>query len=94
MRNQNSAEKLVKYIESSEGVTFEEADFLSGSGVKGVVDQVREGMLPVFQHVYASGWLPITLTSLGSLLKFQSSWWRVYYNSPPGDHHQPASLQI
>jgi NAD(P)-dependent dehydrogenase (short-subunit alcohol dehydrogenase family) len=92
VRNQNSADKLVKYIGSSEGITFAEANVLSDSGVKGVVDQVRAGKLPSFQHVYSSGWLPIILTSQRSLLTFQSSWRRVHYNSPPGDHHQPATL--
>ena len=94
VRNQNSADKLVKYIGSSEGITFAEANVLSDSGVKGVVDQVRAGKLPSFQHVYSSGWLPIILTNQRSLLTFQSSWWRVHYNSPPGDHHQPATLQL
>jgi len=95
MRNQNSADKLVKYIGSSEGITFLEANVLSGSGVKGVVDQVRPGKLPAFQHVYSSGWLPIILTSQGSLAtEFRSSWRRVYYNSPLGNHHQPATFPI
>ena len=59
VRNQNSADKLVKYIGSSKGITFAEANVLSDSGVKGVVDQVRAGKLPAFQHVWASGWLPL-----------------------------------
>ncbi len=90
VRNQDSADKLVKYIGSSEGITFAEANVLSDSGVKGVVDQVRAGKLPSFQHVYSSGCLLIILTSQRSLLTYQSSWQRVYYNSPSGDHHQPA----
>lgn len=94
VRNQNSADKLVKCIGSSEGIAFAEANVLSDSGVKGVVDQVRAGKLPSFQHVYSCGWLPVILTSQRSLLTVQSSWRRVYYNSPPGDHHQPAALQL
>jgi NAD(P)-dependent dehydrogenase (short-subunit alcohol dehydrogenase family) len=94
VRNQNSADKLVKYIGSSEGITFAEANVLSDSGVKGVVGQVRAGKLPSFQHVYSSGWLSIILTSQRSPLTFQSSWRRVHYNSPPGDHYQPATLQL
>ncbi len=94
VRNQDSAGKLVKYIGSSDGITFAEANVLSDSGVKGVVDQVRAGKLPSFQHVYSSGWLPIILTSQCSLLTFQSSWRRVHYNSPSRDHHQPATLQL
>ena len=57
VRNQTSADKLIKYIGSSEGITFAEANVLSDSGVKGVVDQVRAGKLPSFQHVFSSGWL-------------------------------------
>ncbi|KAK5716509.1 hypothetical protein LTR15_009400 [Elasticomyces elasticus] len=54
VRNQNSANKLVKHIGSSKGITFTEADVLSDAGVQGVVDQVRAGKLPAFQHVFAS----------------------------------------
>ncbi|KAK4546475.1 hypothetical protein LTR36_002152 [Oleoguttula mirabilis] len=54
VRNQSSADKLIKYIGSSEGITFVKANVLSDSGVKGVVDQVRAGNLPSFQHVYSS----------------------------------------
>lgn len=55
VRNQDSADKLIKYIGSSEGITCVEADVLRDTGVKGVVDQVREGKLPSFQHVWSSG---------------------------------------
>ena len=55
VRNQASADKLVKYIGSSEGITFVEANVLSDSGIRGVVDQVRAGKLPSFQHVWTSG---------------------------------------
>lgn len=94
VRNQNSADKLVKYIGSSKGITFAEANVLSDSGVKGVVDQVRAGKLPSFQHVYASGWWPIIPTRQFPLLTFQSSWRRVHGHSPPGDYHQPAPPQL
>lgn len=59
VRNQSSADKLVKHIGSSEGITFVEANVLSDSGVKGVVDQVQAGKLPAFQHVFSSGWCTI-----------------------------------
>ncbi|KAF2720656.1 hypothetical protein K431DRAFT_270204 [Polychaeton citri CBS 116435] len=54
VRNQNSADKLIRYVGSADGITFAEADALSDSGVKGVVDQVRAGKLPAFQHVFSS----------------------------------------
>ncbi|KAK0649238.1 hypothetical protein B0T16DRAFT_324338 [Cercophora newfieldiana] len=53
VRNQNSADKLVKHVGTSEGITFVEADITSDKGVKGVVDKVRAGQLPAFQHVYS-----------------------------------------
>ncbi|KAJ7143126.1 hypothetical protein C8R43DRAFT_1015658 [Mycena crocata] len=53
VRNQDSADKLVKHVGSSEGITFAEASVLSESGVKSVVDQVRAGKLPSFQHVFS-----------------------------------------
>jgi NAD(P)-dependent dehydrogenase (short-subunit alcohol dehydrogenase family) len=58
VRNQASADKLVKHVGNelaNKGITFVEADVLSDSGVRGVVDQVRAGKLPSFQHVYCCG---------------------------------------
>ncbi|KAK4981224.1 hypothetical protein LTR66_004650 [Elasticomyces elasticus] len=67
VRNQASAAKLVKYVGSAEGITFVEADVLSDSGVKGVIDQVRAGKLPSFQHVYScvgGGYVTTTLQEI------------------------------
>lgn len=55
VRNQKSGEKLLKNLGTSEGVTLVEADVVSDTGLKGVVDQVRAGKLPVFQHVFTCG---------------------------------------
>jgi NAD(P)-dependent dehydrogenase (short-subunit alcohol dehydrogenase family) len=55
VRNEASANKLVKHVGASEGITFAEADILSGNGVRSVVDRVRAGELPAFQHVYSAG---------------------------------------
>ncbi|KAM0249689.1 hypothetical protein ACHAQJ_008950 [Trichoderma viride] len=52
VRNQASADKLYKHIGSSEGIKVVEADVTSDTGVKSVVDQVKVGKLPAFQHVY------------------------------------------
>ncbi|KAL6797382.1 hypothetical protein GGI42DRAFT_92857 [Trichoderma sp. SZMC 28013] len=52
VRNQASAEKLYKHVGSSEGIQVIEADITSDTGVKSVVDQVKAGKLPAFQHVY------------------------------------------
>ncbi|RFU76454.1 nadp-binding [Trichoderma arundinaceum] len=52
VRNQASADKLYKHVGSSEGIDVVEADVTSDTGVKSVVDQVKAGKLPAFQHVY------------------------------------------
>lgn len=54
VRNEASAEKIFKYVGTREGITTVEADTTSEDSIKGVVDQVREGKLPAFQHVWAS----------------------------------------
>ncbi|KAL7908291.1 hypothetical protein GGI35DRAFT_453786 [Trichoderma velutinum] len=54
VRNQTSAEKLYKHVGSSEGIEVIEADVTSDTGVKSVVDQVKAGKLPAFQHVFTS----------------------------------------
>lgn len=55
VRNQESANKLIKHVGTSKGITFTEADVTSSTGVKRVVDKVRAGELPAFQHVWSSG---------------------------------------
>lgn len=57
VRNQKSADKLVGYIGSDKGITFVEADVCDdgSAGVKGVVEKVKEGKLPGFQHVFSCG---------------------------------------
>jgi NAD(P)-dependent dehydrogenase (short-subunit alcohol dehydrogenase family) len=55
VRSQESAEKLFQHVGTREGIIIAEADVLSENGVKGVVDQVKAGKLPDFQHVYSAG---------------------------------------
>ena len=55
VRNQASAEKLLTYVGASSGITTVEADILSDDGIRGVVEKVRQGKLPAFQHVYSAG---------------------------------------
>ncbi|EHK25870.1 uncharacterized protein TRIVIDRAFT_219629 [Trichoderma virens Gv29-8] len=52
VRNQASADKLYRHVGSSESITIVEASVTSDTGIKGVVDQVKAGVLPPFQHVY------------------------------------------
>jgi short-subunit dehydrogenase len=55
VRNQASAEKLYKHVGTREGITTVEADITSDHGVRSIVDQVKAGKLPAFQHVYSAG---------------------------------------
>lgn len=58
VRNQASAEKLFQHVKTKEGITTVEADIMSDEGVQTVVDQVRAGKLPPFQHVFSAGKIP------------------------------------
>lgn len=51
VRNQTSAERLFKYA-GKDGITTVEADISKDDGVEGVVERVKKGELPAFQHVY------------------------------------------
>jgi len=56
VRNKDSATKISQHIkEGTDRITIVEADIMSDEGVQGVVDQVRAGSLPAFQHVYSAG---------------------------------------
>lgn len=54
VRNETSAQKIFDYIGKKEGITTVTADVLAHDGVLGVVEQVKAGKLPHFQHVFAS----------------------------------------
>ena len=55
VRNADSTTKLFESVGSREGITTVEANIMSDTGVQSVVDQVKAGKLPSFQHVYAAG---------------------------------------
>ncbi|KFY39724.1 hypothetical protein V495_05762 [Pseudogymnoascus sp. VKM F-4514 (FW-929)] len=55
VRNSASADKLFQNLGTKDGIATIEADILSDNGVQSVVDRVKEGKLPAFQHVYAAG---------------------------------------
>lgn len=55
VRSRNSAEKLFQHVGTRNGITIVEADVMSESGVQSVVDMVKSGSLPAFQHVYSTG---------------------------------------
>jgi NAD(P)-dependent dehydrogenase (short-subunit alcohol dehydrogenase family) len=55
VRNQESAEKLFKHVGTREGITIAEADITSEADMLRLVEDVKTGKLPAFQHVYAAG---------------------------------------
>ncbi|RMZ67706.1 short-chain dehydrogenase [Pyrenophora seminiperda CCB06] len=56
VRDQHSARKVFEHVPTGhDRITIVEADAVSDQGVQGVVDKVRAGSLPAFQHVFASG---------------------------------------
>jgi NAD(P)-dependent dehydrogenase (short-subunit alcohol dehydrogenase family) len=63
VRNQTSAQKLYRHVGSQDGITTVEADVTSESGVQGVVNRVKSGKLPAFQHVYSTGKYHLTYVS-------------------------------
>lgn len=67
VRNDASKQKVLSHIDSPENVTFVEADVTSDDGLQDVVDRVRKGDLPAFQHVFATVGLANWTTPIQSL---------------------------
>ena len=55
VRNPASAEKLFKHVGTRERITTIEADVTSDAALQEVVEKVKRGELPDFQHVYTAG---------------------------------------
>ena len=55
VRNEASADKIFQHVGRKDGITIVKADVTSEDGIQKVVDRVRAGNLPAFQHVYAAG---------------------------------------
>ncbi|GKT86128.1 short-chain dehydrogenase reductase SDR [Colletotrichum tofieldiae] len=54
VRNEANAEKIYKYAGTRDGITIVQADPTSEESLQSLIDQVRAGKLPSFQHVWAS----------------------------------------
>lgn len=56
VRNKASADKIFQHIgtEHADRITTVEADVTSEDAVQKVIDRVRSGKLPSFQHVYSA----------------------------------------
>ena len=55
VRNKAAAEKMFHHVGMKHAITVAEVDVTSDGGVLKVVDRVRSGNLPGFQHVYSPG---------------------------------------
>ncbi|KKP02143.1 hypothetical protein THAR02_05774 [Trichoderma harzianum] len=51
VRNSAAEQKIVKHVGTKDGITFVEAQVIDESSVQRVVDRVKAGELPDFQHV-------------------------------------------
>ncbi|KXL43069.1 hypothetical protein M433DRAFT_550731, partial [Acidomyces richmondensis BFW] len=71
VRNKASAEKLFQNIETQKGIHAAECIILLDQSVQNIVDQVREGKLPGFQHVYACGESELSLSNNELLENFR-----------------------
>ncbi|QUC15804.1 uncharacterized protein UV8b_00045 [Ustilaginoidea virens] len=54
VRNAAAQDKIVRHVGSRDGITFVQADVTQADGLKRVLEQVKTGRLPDFQHVYAA----------------------------------------
>lgn len=57
VRNQASADKIFQHVGTKDGITTVVADITTEDSIQKVVDRVKAGELPPFQHVYAAGML-------------------------------------
>ena len=58
VRNKSAQEKVLQHVDKSlptNRITFAEADVTDENAIAGIVDQVKAGKLPAFQHVYSTG---------------------------------------
>lgn len=55
VRNSAAEQKIVQHVGTKDGITFVEAQVTDESSVQKVVDRVKAGELPDFQHVYSAG---------------------------------------
>lgn len=55
VRNKAAEDRLFQHVGTKEGITTVEADVATEDGVQTVVEQVKGGKLPAFQHVYSAG---------------------------------------
>ncbi|ETS86019.1 hypothetical protein PFICI_04044 [Pestalotiopsis fici W106-1] len=54
VRNAAAVDKLFRLAGTRDGITTVEADITSEHGLQSVVDKVKNGELPAFQHVYSA----------------------------------------
>lgn len=55
VRSNAAEQKIVQHVGTKDGITFVEAQVTDEKSVQKVVDRVKAGELPDFQHVYSAG---------------------------------------
>jgi NAD(P)-dependent dehydrogenase (short-subunit alcohol dehydrogenase family) len=55
VRNKAAEEKIIQHVGTKDGITFVEAKVTDEKSVQRVVEKVKSGELPAFQHVYSAG---------------------------------------
>ena len=72
VRNKAAEDKIAGHVGTRDGITFAHAEVTDEQSVKKVVDRVRAGELPAFQHVYSAGTYICIRAYLSSLTFFCS----------------------
>lgn len=52
VRNKAAEEKIIQHVGSKVGITFVETDVTKDGNIQQVVDDLKAGRAPSFQHVY------------------------------------------
>ena len=78
VRNRAAQDKVLQHVTyadkslPTDNITFVEADPTEENGIEGVIDQVKAGKLPDFQHVYSTGTKLMRAPLVSTLLKLLS----------------------
>ncbi|KAL7783892.1 hypothetical protein V8C37DRAFT_396548 [Trichoderma ceciliae] len=54
VRNKAAERKIIQHVGTKDGITFVEAKGTKESSIQRVVERVKSGELPAFQHVYSA----------------------------------------
>ncbi|RFU75517.1 nadp-binding [Trichoderma arundinaceum] len=55
VRSKSAESKIIRHVGTIDGITFVEAEVTDENSVQKVIEKVKSGELPAFQHVYSAG---------------------------------------